>query len=179
MNPEKSEMKLTVLQIHGEKTELKMEQCRLETVAGEAAVQVLGLTSKEFHKYMGEIELDSRTGKLTPAQAIVAKKYVQRCVDMIDGFLRGAEIKVHLTKGKMEAYKDVVECLKADRDEENKKLSGFREAQERASELHEDRDLETSEDVDISDLDPDRPRRRHPMRLDVARSLGIDTKKRK
>ena len=43
MNPEKSEMKLIVLQTHGEKVEYKMEQHRLEIMATEAALKALML----------------------------------------------------------------------------------------------------------------------------------------
>lgn len=177
MNPEKSEVKLSVLQSHGEKTEQKMEQCRLESIATEAALQVLSMTTKEFHKYMGDIELETRTGNLSPAHAVVARKYVKKCLDLVEGFFKGTEMKFHQSKGKAEAYKDIVESLKNDRDEERKKLEGFKEAQQRALDEQIPIDAEGFGDADP---EPDvRSRKSRPIRMDVARSLGIDNKKRK
>ncbi len=174
MNPEKSEMKLAVLQNHGERTEQKLEQLRLETMATEAAIKVLVMTRDEFQKIMTEIDLDTRTNKLTPAQAVIAKKYTKRCLDFSENFARGTEMKLFAIKGKMEAFKEIVDSLKSDRDEEKKKLEGFRNAQVVA--LAEVAQAEAA----ASQPEPEvTPKKSRPIRTDVAKSLDIDNKRKK
>jgi hypothetical protein len=171
MNPEKSEMKLIVLQTHGEKVEQKMEQHRLEIMATEAALKVLMMTREEHQKAMVNIEADVRSGQLSPAHAVVARKYTKKCCDFVENFVKGTEIKLFMAKGKLEALQDVVSNLRSDRDEERKKLDGFRQAQERALE-----ELKT----DIAKAEPEAPvtsRKSRKIREDVARSLGISNKK--
>lgn len=182
MNPEKSEMKLVVLQTHGEKVEQKMEQHRLEIMATEAALKVLLMTREEHQKMMVNIEGETRTGQLTPAQAIIARKYTKKCADFVDNFIKGTEIKLFMAKGKLEALQDVVGNLKSDRDEERKKLDGFRLAQARALEeiATEPKDEAQPEpDPKVESEGPVTPRKSRKIREDVARSLDIDNKKRK
>jgi hypothetical protein len=174
MNPEKSEVKLAVLQGHGEKTEQKMEQLRLEAMATEAAIRVLTMTATEFQKTMAEVDLDTRTGKLTAAQAVIAKKYVKRCLEFSENFARGTEMKLYSIKGKMDAYKEIVDSLRADRDEEKKRLEGFRHAQVVAQEQV------AAEASEASLPSPEvTPKKSRPIRTDVARSLDIDNKRKK
>jgi hypothetical protein len=174
MNPEKSEVKLAVLQGHGEKTEQKMEQLRLEAMATEAAIRVLTMTATEFQKTMAEVDLDTRTGKLTAAQAVIAKKYVKRCLEFSENFARGTEMKLYSIKGKMDAYKEIVDSLRADRDEEKKRLEGFRHAQVVAQEQV------TVEAAEVPSPSPDvASKKSRPIRTDVARSLDIDNKRKK
>jgi hypothetical protein len=171
MNPEKSEMKLIVLQTHGEKVEQKMEQHRLEIMATEAALKVLMMTREEHQKALINIEAETRTGQLTPAQATIARKYTKKCCDFVDNFVKGTEIKLFMAKGKLEALQDVVGNLRSDRDEERKKLDGFRQAQERALE-----ELKTGTEKAEPEA-PVTPRKSRKIREDVARSLGISNKK--
>lgn len=171
MNPEKSEMKLIVLQTHGEKVEYKMEQHRLEIMATEAALKALMLAREEHQKISINIESEVKTGQLTPAQGIIAKKYTKRCSDFVDNFIKGTEIKLFMAKGKLEALQEVVGTLKSDRDEERKKLDGFRQAQERALEEQQTQEKKVESDPPVT------PRKSRKIREDVARSLDIPNKK--
>lgn len=174
MNPEKSEVKLVVLQNHGERTEHKLEQLRLEIMATEAAIKVLVMTRDEFQKTMTEIDLDTRTSKLTPAQAVIAKKYTKRCLDFSENFARGTEMKLFSLRGKVEAFKEIVESLKSDRDEEKKKLDGFRNAQVvAAAQVAEEAAVAIQSEPEIT------PKKSRPIRTDVAKSLDIDNKRKK
>lgn len=174
MNPEKSEVKLAVLQGHGEKTEQKMEQLRLEAMATEAAIKVLVMASNEFQKFMSEIDIETRTNKLTAAQAVIAKKYVRRCLDFSENFAKGTEMKLYSIKGKIDAYKEIVDSLRADRDEEKKKLDGFRNAQAVAiAEVAAEGPITSASDPEVT------LKKSRPIRTDVAKSLDIDNKRKK
>jgi hypothetical protein len=165
MNPEKSEMKLVVLQTYGEKVEQKMEQHRLEIMATEAALKVLMMTREEHQKAMINIEADVRSGQLSPAHAVVARKYTKKCADFVDNFVKGTEIKLFMAKGKLEALQEVVGNLKSDRDDERKKLDGFRQAQERALQELQPEDKKAESEASVT------PKKSRKIREDVARSL--------
>lgn len=172
MNPEKSEMKLIVLQTHGEKVEYKMEQHRLEIMATEAALKALMLAREEHQKISINIESEVKAGLLSPAHAVIAKKYTKKCSDFVDSFIKGTEIKLFMAKGKLEALQDVVGVLRADRDEERKKLDGFRQSQERAIEQ-----IESEAESKAESDPPVTPKKSRKIREDVARSLDIPNKK--
>lgn len=194
MNPEKSEVKLAIIHDHGERVERRLEQCRMEGLATEAAIQVLTLTRKEIQTINGSIEVETRAGQLSPAHAVIARKYVKKCVDFIENFLKGTEMKLFVAKGRSEALTELMAEFKAEQVDEHKKLDGFKESQARALEelkaleeerLRKENDLPIEDvDVDISELDVKvepkvKPKKIRPIRMDVARSLGIDTKKRR
>lgn len=174
-------MKIELVEGVGAKTEEKLEKSRFESIGAEAATQVLKHVQNEMNAIMGSIEIDTRSGQLSPAHQVVARKYVKKCVDFVENFLFGTQMKLFTARGKVSALEEVVKDLELVRDDEKRKLDGFREAAKRT--LEEVRSEDEKIEVDL-DTEPDSDHQKTskkspPMRMDIARSLGIDNKKRR
>lgn len=176
MNPDISVMKIELVESLGASAEEKLEKSRFESVGAEAAAQVLKHVQNEMNAIMGSIEVDTRSGQLAPAHNVVAKKYVKKCVDFVENFLFGTQMKLFTARGKVSALEEIVKDLEGTRDSEQSKLDSFREAQRRMQEEL----LKAPEPDLVADSDhQEAPRKSSPPRMDVARSLGIDSKKKR
>jgi hypothetical protein len=161
MNPEKSQHKLDVIFDIGAELDDNLEVVEKETHVSEGGSIALSAAHRKMGELLNVIDKEVASTELTPAQAVVARKYVNKCLDFLENFAKAAEVKLAENRGKASAFKHMRDRTKARYDAEQAAIESFKAAVERAR--HE---------AELAAKDPEQATRVPPPPA-VARAAGL------
>ncbi len=132
MNPEKSLIKLSIMNDFGVELEDQLEalQQQISSDAG-AKKALLDATSTIEELLFVVIPKEIASGDLSPANAIIAKKYVSKCIEFLRGYTTALTLTYTENRGKHEAFTITRDRVKVLHDEEKVKLDNYSSLQKR------------------------------------------------
>lgn len=126
MNPEKSLIKISIMNDLGVDLEDQLEALQRDIHLDEGAKRAVADASIAIEELLfNVIPKEIASGELTPANAVIARKYVCKCVEFLRGYTQAITLSYAEKCGKKEAFTFTRDRVKVLYDEEKLRLDNY------------------------------------------------------
>jgi len=126
MNPEKSLIKISIMNDLGVELEDQLEILQREIHLDEGAKRAIADASVAIEELLfSVIPKEISSGDLTPSNAVIARKYVSKCVEFLRGYTQALTLSHTEKRGKQEAFTITRDRVKVLYDEEKLRLDNY------------------------------------------------------
>ena len=148
MSPDKCLVKIGLLHEIGVELDDCLENLQRDSSMANGAKTAIVTASKAIEEFLiNGITKDIASGDLTPANAVIARKYVSKCLEFLKGYETAAALTYTEKRGQEEAYTTFRNKVKYLYDQEQTKLNNFNAAATRLESEDNKRNRNVGQDV--------------------------------